>query len=186
MKRSREYLDCMIDIETLSTRPNAWICSIAAVRFNALDVDSDKKTLELLIDKAKTSPDAVATFHFCENTTKWWEGQPENVKNKVLYGEPRIALEEALKILSEFCSGSSRYWSQGINFDPVILEHAYRVSGLEPPWKFWSWRDARTVSKMGPSKVSMVKENAHDPLADCMFQVESVSKVLNYLKVKSI
>lgn len=136
----------MIDIETLSKRPNATILSIAAVRFDPFAgvqvniPDEDIYTVKCNINQNREiDPD----------TLTWWMGQSEDARDAVFGG--LTALRIALSGLSQFLTdreGELIVWSQGPAFDIVILEDAYRQVGLSHPWLYNNVRDTRTVYQL--------------------------------------
>lgn len=175
--------DCMIDIETLGARPDAAICSIAAVRFDALGRSDHMETLEILIDLDDCLVNHKRTFD--TGTLEWWGKQKPEVQFKAMEQGPRVTLAEGLDQLSKFASGSSRMWAQGTNFDPVILEGSYMATKQTAPWGFWQWRDSRTLFafvKDLPAKGEM----AHDALYDAIHQAKNVQFALQKLGVDSV
>ena len=168
----KDYKDVMIDIETTSTKYNACIVSIGVIAFNVYDTKIKQKELEIFVNKE--SCDRL-DLHTSEETMQWWSSQDENVRKKIFESQPRFDIKEALIILSDFCQSLNvrRYWCQGINFDPIVLENAYEKCGLTPPWKFFQLRDSRTVKQMLTLKDidSIPKNNCHDSIEDCRNQI---------------
>ena len=174
--------DVMIDVETLSTEYNALLVSIAAVKFNVYDKEIPRESLNLLIDISSyltctkeniEFTNAECPYTVSSSTITWWLQQPSY--EGVFLAQPRMSLRQALVQLTAFCAGSGRYWCQGMNFDPIVLEHAYKQEGLNPPWKFYEWRDSRTAVNLLPKHYFPSKPvNAHDALADCNYQIENL------------
>ena len=177
--------EVMIDIETLSTQPNALILTIGAIKFNRADrTFKDIKEYETLYVKVNKS--SLYTFHIDPDTQTWWSMQSKDAQNEVFGGENRVNIKEALLALTKFIKGSRSYWSNSPNFDYVILENAYRQCGLEPPWKFWELMDTRTLYNLAevslkamstkfPSKVY------HHALDDCHKQILTLYQALDIL-----
>jgi hypothetical protein len=178
-KRKMINTDVMIDIETLSTEKNAAIVSIAAIKFNPWE-PMEETCLEIFVDIEDCKSQGC---HVSESTLEWWKKQPEAVYKHNFDSEPRSILKEACEKLNAFVAGCSRYWAQGINFDPVVLESAFAKSEVQPTWKFWQWRDVRTVQKMGSYVPSA--RNDHNPTSDCRNQIGVVKRVFNELGVKN-
>ncbi len=192
-KEDKENMqDVMIDIETLSTEMNALIVSIAAVKFNVYDKSVKGDSINLLVDvssyltctKEKIEPtDADCPYFISSSTITWWLQQPSY--EGVFLAQPRLPLRDALLQLTAFCSGISRYWCQGMNFDPIVLENSYKQESLTPPWKFYEWRDSRTAVNLFPKHYFPLKPvNAHDALADCHYQIENLYIVYERLMYK--
>jgi hypothetical protein len=175
----------MIDIETLSTKNNARILTISAVKFNLINKNETPETqsshefqLELLIDQEGLSDEEKKAFDVDKNTMKWWEEREPEIYEYNFKKEPRIKLEDALKRLNEFTVNSKHYWCQGMNFDPVILEHAYTFYNIKPNWKFYDWRDSRTVIKLLYDYIPPnSKQNNHKSIDDCINQIQNLKKV---------
>jgi hypothetical protein len=175
------FTDVMIDIETTSTKNNACILSIGVVAFNLFSTldENNINSLELLIDK-KSCDDIH--LHTCENTMKWWSIQKPEVRKRAFEDGPRLTIKDALVQLSEFCKKikCKRYWSQGINFDYIVLENAYTQLNLSPVWKFWQLRDSRTIQHM-LTDIPSKPEDAHDAISDCKHQIKVIQYVYNKL-----
>lgn len=178
------YTDIMLDIETASTEYNAVILSIGAVCFSIGNTDLPSPAIELLIDKE--DGDRLG-LHTSEETLKWWNTQPKEVYSHAFIDGPRVSTKEALLGLNEFISTYptiKQYWCQGINFDPVVLENAYKKCGLAPKWKFYQLRDSRTVQHLIPSLPFSKPKDAHTPVADCLYQIKVVQHVLRSLSAQ--
>lgn len=174
--------DCMVDIETIATSNNAAIITIAAVRFDALGRSDKMETLELLID----ADDCISRgFDVDESTLTWWAKQSPEAQFSAFEKTPRTTLDQALSELSKFVFTCDRIWCQGMNFDPVILENAYRKLGQPIPWMYWKWRDSRTLLSLLPDLPK--KDNrAHDAVYDAIWQAQMVQQVLQTLHVERI
>jgi len=61
-------------------------------------------------------------------------------------------ISEALGDFSRFCweNQVSGMWGNGATFDNVIMSNAYKLTGLEQPWKFWYDRCYRTIKSLYP------------------------------------
>lgn len=176
----------MIDIETLSTKMNSLIVSIGAIKFNPrsedLDIDKMDKFYCLIdIEESKSY-----NFDIDENCLKWWDKQPEDIKNEILYSNiNRVKIKDALLSFNTWYNSSNvnNVWSQGINFDFPILENAYNCFNINVPWKYWSVRDSRTLCEICKIKKSTEFNNkSHHPIYDCFRQVISVQKAFKRIK----
>ncbi len=188
-KKINEFEHVMIDIETLSTKNNARILTISAVKFNLLEENQNKieNELEMLIDQDLTYEEMQA-FDINVDTMSWWEKREKEIYEYNFKKEPRINLKDALIRLNEFLGKSTKhFWCQGMNFDPIILEHAYSFYGLKPVWKFYEWRDSRTIIKLlyeyNPPNSN---QNNHKSIDDCKNQIKNLKHVINMLQRKSI
>ena len=172
----------MLDLETYSTRPNAVILTIGAVKFNRytgvsnssfyrrIDISSCKK-LNMDIDP---------------NTEEWWEKQDEKVRNEAIGKEGiRIPIKKALEELATYVEGCKYIWAKSPSFDCVILTTAYQLCNLSLPWKFWQERDCRTLYWLvGLSNKEVCPEKgAHNALQDCYAQIKGVQLAFSKLRI---
>jgi hypothetical protein len=166
----------MIDIETLSTTPNALILTIGAIKFDTLKTISNdiKKTnnfyKRIVID---TNNDK---FDVDELTQIWWNNQEKSAKYEALVNPDRIPLKQALLEFNIWFGKSKYIWSNGSVFDIVILENAYKVCNIVVPWNFWNIRDVRTAMDMADViKNDIDIKNPHHSLNDCHWQIKAVN-----------
>lgn len=167
----------MLDIESLSLRPDALILSIGAVTFTCKPNDGPAFGQEFLVVPDITHQ-LMQGRHVDPDTQKWW-AQPENDTARQHWLNPPKyhVLHTALSELASFCRGAHTIWANGIVFDISVLEHAYRQIGLKVPWKYNAIRDARTVYDITkgvsgrPEFVEDPTEVAHHPVSDCRIQV---------------
>lgn len=169
----------MIDIETYSTRPNASIIAIGAMKFTR---NGKIKKYTLMnkfyrcIDTEKSKQ--YKNLHVDPETVKWWSTQSKEVKDLVLYNKDRYPLKQVLEELVEWFGDCEYVWCQGTSFDPVILEHSFRICNIPVPWKYWNLRDCRTLMDvMGIDLRSIHTTGQHHPLHDCYRQIIGIKKV---------
>jgi hypothetical protein len=136
------YDHVMIDLETLSTYPDAVILSIGAVKFNMSGEISDKCFY------AVCSIDSQPERHISADTLAWWMGQSPEAK-KVFDSPEKFPLSTVLNDLYIFFGNAyeGRVWSNGAAFDIPILTHAYRESFDTTPWKFYNVLCFRTMKE---------------------------------------
>lgn len=176
--------DVMIDIETLSTRPDALILTIGAVRFRRDGgeiLPKDKFYVRVCIDSCKRYG-----LHVEPDTLEWWSRQNERARYEAVENTDRVALPTALDRLSKFFGANDIVWANSPSFDCVILENAYRACGKVAPWKFWNLRDCRTIKDIACVRSSggSSKEPNHHAIDDCLDQVATVQKCFARLNKK--
>lgn len=137
----------MIDLETLSLRPDAAIIQIAAVEFEArhagaIQVDS---MLSVLVDPAGQER------HVDRDTLDFWEEQ-RSLGNSLLSdaalgaGVPLWRALEATILWFRDREDVEGVWSHGAAFDLPILRHAFMAQGhSDCPWNYRLCRDTRTL-----------------------------------------
>jgi hypothetical protein len=165
----------MIDIETLSTRTNAVVLSIGAVEFT-----QDGGLVDSIISKPDLWQQVNAHRHISPNTLGWWSEQDSAPLKQAFSKVGRKPVRECLVQLSDFIKPHCLVWANSPSFDAVILESLYQSAKLDPPWEYYSLRDCRTIKDAAglPSswapRPSGYKFVPHDPVSDCIWQVEMV------------
>lgn len=171
----------MIDLETLSTRPNAVILIIAAVKFNPFGKHSELKGMDTFYRKIDITSCVRSGMHTDEDTRRWWSLQNPEIRREAFEGE-RIDLYQALREFIEWFGHCKYVWSHGATFDIVILNEAFRLCSLEAPWKFWNHRDTRTLYAVaGMYSRDLPQEDKHHALYDCHRQIWGVKEAMKRL-----
>ena len=170
----------MLDLETMSTRPNAVILVIGAIKFNRGDVwkeNIDKKDLEntnFFYKRIKIDSCIKAGLHIDKETEKWWSEQEPDIKYEALENNDRVTLKEALRSFKEWLGTNPKLkiWGNGSSFDCTILGEAYKICEMKIPWNFWLERDLRTLMELGNVKMSDLPQyGKHHALYDCYRQI---------------
>ena len=165
-------INVMVDLETMSTRSNAAICSIGAVKWKGTEIiDTFYCTIDL-----KTCKDAG--MDISKDTVKWWSEQNKEALRELT--KNNIPLVEALdKFRDWFGTKSLPVWGNGAVFDNTILANAYFITDQEPPWKCWDDRCFRTLKNVfdwiTPDERVGVYHNALD---DAIYQTKHAIKIL--------
>lgn len=179
--------DIMIDLETLSNRPDAVILQIAAVEFSA----------EQPLIGASCSFNRYVTpasckdlgLHTSDDTVDWWKKQSEQIKQKMREGQKTaIPCRQALTELAQWIAhkGECYVWSHGATFDLPILASAYMRCNMRTPWKYVNARDTRTLfALVGKDLKDLAPRDMnemHDALFDATAQAIAVSKAWAMVK----
>lgn len=144
----------LFDIETLGTREDTVILSIACVPF----VFEEHECFDIYLTKGffvKLDVKDQIRKHrrtMSEATLEWWKNQSDNAREwnlKPAAGDRTLI--DGLTALSKFIGNTdynfqkSYVFSRGTYFDFPKLEHAYEVSaGLKVPFNTYKIRDVRT------------------------------------------
>ena len=176
--------DVMLDLETLSTKNNAIILVIGAIKFNREDKWGDNFTVDN-ISKSKKFYKRIK-IRSCEeigldrdkSTEEWWEKQNDCVREEAFgYEKERIDIKDALLKFSKWFGKSRCIWGNGSIFDITIITEAYNRCGIEVPWKFYNVRDVRTILDINNVRLSEFNNSAkHNALYDCFYQVKALQK----------
>jgi len=161
----------MVDIETLSTRPNAAILSIAAVPFNQQSGKYSSAHFYQEIDESCYN----AEFHIDPKTVAWWE-------NRTAYRPhgttpPGLVLKEFSDYLTQL--RPTYIWANSPSFDLVILKEAFRIYEIKWPHNSWDERDVRTLRGLSTTPKF---QPTHDAVQDCLLQIHLVCSTLKQFK----
>jgi len=172
----------MIDLETLSTRPNAVILVLAAVKFNRTGKIRKLEDMDTFYHRITINSCEEKGMHTDPETQKWWDKQDREVREEA-FGEPREDLSVVLRKFIEWYGDAKTPWSHGATFDLVILNDAFRRCNLEAPWKFWDCRDTRTLYDIaGVKNWDLPQASKHHALYDCDRQIWGVKESIRRLQ----
>lgn len=143
-------MHCMIDLETLDTRPSAVVLSIGAVLF---DPNSDflgptyyaKLEIADQVERGRTKSAA---------TMEWWAKQSDAAREEAFGMKDKQPTEIVLSSLRQFInhavvnSGLVGVWGNGAAFDNVIVNDLYASFGAARPWPYWMDCCFRTVKSL--------------------------------------
>ncbi len=170
----------MIDLETLSTNPNAVVLTVGAVKF---DPHTQMKLYDEMYFRVDVDSQTALGRHVMQETLDWWGQQPNEVANEALSDSNRIQLQDVLKNINKFSVGVDVFWCQGPLFDYAILQNLYTQMEQPVPWQYWQIRDSRTLFNLVPRE-SEKRIGLHNALEDCKFQARKVQKVYRQLGIK--
>ena len=171
----------MIDLETLSTNPNATILTVGGVKFDPYNAIEPAQGMYFRVDvdsQTKMGRDVM------QETLDWWATQPKEISDEALGDENRISLEEMIKTINKWSVGVDVFWCQGPLFDYAILQDIYKQLGHPAPWQYWQIRDSRTLFNLVPKEMDK-RTGLHNALEDCKFQAKKVQKVYRQLGIKA-
>ena len=170
----------MIDLETLSTWPNAVILSLGAVKF---DPYSDADTHDHMYFKVDVDSQSSLHRHVMQDTLDWWAKQPEEIREDALGLTDRVSLEETVRRINKWAVGVDVFWCQGPLFDYAILQNFYAQMDTPVPWQYWQIRDSRTLFSLYAEKDGK-REGHHNALADSEHQAKKVQRYYRHLGLK--
>lgn len=174
----------MVDLETLGTEPGSVILSIGAVHFCHGEI--------LHSFQATVTPESCVALGLKADpgTMMWWLKQSDAARQALLDGQQGAAaivavLDDFKRWLAQRAEGDwgrVKLWSNGASFDGVLLAAAYRMAGLQTPWKYSGERCYRTVKALHPEVEETAREGTHhDALADATHQARHLMKLLPHL-----
>jgi hypothetical protein len=156
-------IDLMTDIEAMGTGVYGMITQIGACYF-------DRKTGEIG-DKFSVNISMEDSFKkgfvIDPGAVKFWL----NETNRTFLSGEILPVKKALEKYHSFAFKAECMWSH--QFDFVMLQQAYIKLGLEL-LRYKKFRDINTLVHLAGlryDKTDNVRSNAHDGLADCIYQV---------------
>lgn len=161
----------MVDLETLSLRPNACIVSIGATRFTIADGITDQFSIN--IDPFDSKQYGA---HIDKDTVAWWKTQDPAISD--MWKVDPQPLKEALSAFCRWFGGRSiPIYGNSPSFDCVCLKENMYATGVPCPWNFRDETDYRTICKLLPMEYTK-SANLHSSLHDAIFQTEHLLKIL--------
>jgi hypothetical protein len=170
----------MIDLETLSTNPNAVILTVGGVKFNPYNSEEPTQPMYFRVD---VDSQTAMGRDVMQETLDWWSTQPKEISEEALGDTDRISLEEMIRTINRFSVGVDVFWCQGPLFDYAILQNLYTQLGHPQPWQYWQIRDSRTLFSLY-RETDVAKIDAHNALADCDYQAKKVQRYYKKLGLK--
>ena len=182
-------MDIMVDLETLSTKPNALVLTIGAVRFDPFANDGVLKDGPNGMDQfyARIDPESFTwpDVDIDDGTVEWWSKQSEDVRKEAFAEDNRQPIAKVMEDFYRWCQPFDRVWANGSTFDIIILENICRNLGRGIPWQYYQVRDARTVYKMVPH-YERVNPALHHAAWDCWAQTVALQSCFKQLGVTEL
>ena len=175
------YRDCMLDLETMGLPPTGAIIGLGACFF-----DLKTQTIGPTFYRAVNLATAVREGGtITPSSVMWWMGQSQEARDSVRFSA--IDIRTALTEFSEFIAEHSRVqdvhvYGNANTFDLTLLSGAYQRMGLKQPWHYVNELCFRTIRNMYPQVVYAPErkgKDAHNALADAIFQAEHLFKIKN-------
>jgi hypothetical protein len=180
----------MVDLETMSTRPNAAILTIGAVQFDPFGNDTEEN---IKADRRRHFYETISFEsneaegrHFSAGTIKWWLGQSHAAQKALL--NPTTHLRGALTGFRMWVNGCTpkvdRVWAKSPEFDCIILKDAFDAVGEMWPFSYWNSRDVRTVVELAypeGNEPEIGVGTAHNALDDAIRQALAVQNAYRIL-----
>lgn len=168
----------MVDLETLGNNSHSVILSIGAVSFDDTGIGE-----EFYVN---VDPQSCVNhgLQIDVSTVMWWMKQSDDAR-KALYKSDTAILVDALTEFTLFMrrNDAAYVWGNGATFDNVILSNAYKVVGLDTPWKFYNDRCYRTLKNLFPTVEQPADiGTAHNALDDARWQALHAVNILQHIK----
>lgn len=186
----------MVDLETLSSREDAAIVSIGAVRFDlenfrVADAGTNFPFSSLSAERQPRWTNFYEVvdisgldeqFRVDGDTIKWWMGQSDEAR-AVFSGGQHKSMRHVLENLQYFIEDIpyTYMWGNGSTFDNMILRHAYRVCELVYPVDHKHDLCYRTIKTLFPHEHTRTGTH-HNALDDARYQAEKLCEIMRQFK----
>lgn len=177
----------MVDLETMSTEPNAAPLSIGAVVIQSGSSDIVIRGVDdgqTFYGKILPNSSESLGLHVSKETMQWWDIQDSAVRAEAFSGTTR--LESILWAFMDWCQQIDRLdniciWGNGADFDPVVLKSAYETHTTYP-FDFRNHRCYRTVNALFNHVIPYPKhpERAHNALEDARHQAKRLGHLVSH------
>lgn len=175
-------LDVMVDLETLGVRPGSAIVSIGAVAFDPAANQLAAGSYYAVVNLASTLS-LGATID--PDTLAWWKRQKPEAREVVFDAlAGGVSQADALRGFAAYLQTfgdrrTVRLWSNGSDFDNVLLIAAFRQAGLEIAWSPFNHRCFRTLKSLFPGREPPREGLHHNALADAVHQARWALAILS-------
>lgn len=186
MKQSKEFLDIVVDLETLGTKIDSIVTQVSAKPFHFTN-DDDFAPFNSYID-VNTIDNPSVDF----DTLRFWLSSQSNLDKfqKLLESKTHKTEFDMWNEFSHYLTELNktyelRLWGNGIMFDIGKTRYNLNKFNLEYPIKFWNERDARTLVELASNKMGITSPDfqslipntdKHNALSDVIWEI-------NYLKL---
>lgn len=177
----------VLDLETLSTQPNALVLSIGAIALNKHGQVLPSSEFHLALNQQEQHK----RRHTDPDTVKWWNERTCDAAKAASFSATTTqqafvanALDAFSNYVDQWASRNSVcIWGNGCSFDNVILASLYQDWHKTAPWKFWNDRDMRTVTAIFPALKLMAFEGIkHHALDDAHHEAKQLAKAIPLLQ----
>ena len=180
-----DYVNVMVDLETMGKKHNAPIVAIGAVVFDPATGSIGESFYKVVCLESSVNWGAVID----PSTVIWWLKQSSEARSAIV-NDDAIPLQDALLQFREFVSDNvaggskkAQVWGNGASFDNSILRSSYDCIAEDYPWEYWNDRDVRTMVELGqaisfdPKTTIPFEGSSHNALADAIHQARYVSAI---------
>ena len=186
---SRELINVVLDLETLSTSQDAAIIQIGAVvpHFDMQHILGWPFEFEATIRYEECLHHVREKTVSQENETMlWWEKQPTRLE--VFSGQLDYA--EALEQFADWIASFKKpvaIWGNGVGFDNPVLRHSLDAFGFHNVFDFRNDRCFRTVKALFPvDHTALPGEVKHTALGDARYEARILDNIVRNNDIESL
>ena len=173
----------MVDLETLSTAPDAAILSIGAVA-----MDSQFNQIAKFYTPINLADAIKIGMRIDASTIMWWMGQSEEARERLCKDQhgilqPSTTVAYALARFNQFIVGNMeddyQIWANGPEYDVVVLTSALLKCNMALPWKFYNVRSYRELRYLYPDVAKPESTGTqHNALDDAKWQAAHLKLIM--------
>ena len=174
----KDQTHLVLDLETLSTKPNAMILSIGFALVKDSNIVAQNEYRLRMSEQSHR--------HVSHDTIAWWMAGDKAEAQRHLMSLPEYCVGVAADLLSNTVNTYTtwdkvRVWGNSPSFDCVLLTDLYEDVLKKPtPWKFWNERDMRTLRDVHPHQRTVPKI-PHSAMWDAVAEAEDLIQYLRTL-----
>ena len=178
-----DEIHVMLDLETVSTEPNASIIQIGACLVKDTTNNYKQKISLSSIESHNAKAQSENQFDISYESLHWWSKQDTVLRAEVFSGTKNISdvLQEFGEWLTQLAHSSNKkvmLWSNGADFDCVIIQKAFHNTMNNYPISYKNHRCYRTMIASMPAVLKAYAPaniRPHDALADAIYQARVLS-----------
>jgi hypothetical protein len=180
-------MNIMLDLETMSSKPDAAIVSIGACTFaddGSITPNDWRNTFYCVVD-AENSQRVGGRVD--AGTMKWWMQQ--TAEARAVFNAPgAMTLVRALLAFERFCTMWPEVcvWGNGASFDNVVLRQSYERLNGKAPWSYRGERCYRTLKNLRPDVALTQYGTAHNALDDAIAQAAHAEEIFKAMKASEV
>lgn len=171
----------MIDLETMGLKTNAAIVSIGVIRF---DQTSILERFYTPISLASCLEHGLTTG---QSTVDWWQKQSAEAR-AAWQCDDAPSLETGLTLFNQFLTSFGKPenicpWGNGVDFDLVLLNSAYKAINADVPWKYYNHHCFRTIKNMFVVGNMIRRGTHHNAMDDAEYQTQVLHRIFKVHKI---
>lgn len=170
---------CMLDLETLGTRPGDVVLSIGACLF-----DKEEGVYSTFYRTIDVESSRALGLKSQKSTREWWAKQSPEAQAQAFAGEMPVA--QALEEFRLWLPPAERLlvYGNGADFDLPILAAVFRAAQKDTPWSPWAGRCYRTLKNLCPDVKIERLGTYHNALDDAKSQALHLLKIVEVTGIK--
>jgi len=165
-----------IDLETLGTAPGSIVLSVGATKFDPITGEIGEKFYANIVPQSCLELGMTKD----ESTIAWWAEQSQEARDALKVD--RKPVRNVLENFQQWIGAPEGVWGWGASFDVVLIECAYRATGLAIPWPHWNIECGKTLCKR--VHIKPVRNTGVHHKADVDAEMQAIAICQAYKKLR--